>query len=312
MKIFLTAPPQTGKSTVIESFIEQYQGGKRGILAREMLDENGSRIGFTSINCQGQSRQFMSRVSGNGLGTYRGKTGSALKDQHEDNIEDNREDRFVGNFAVDVAAIDAFVVPEILQSLESIDTLVYLDEIGRAQANSTDFIKAVRLLLEAKNSTLASIVFKDDPWSMEFKNHPAVCLLEVSASNRNYLPAILLKAFDQATAFKQLRREQQLLVYAFLKQFLEAGHFYSAQKLFSNALGYVVANQIQLIKEDTSISYYQVAGQSRSHQISFHRDNNSFICDCDLANGRGDFAGAPQTCSHEMSIRIANLLQSRL
>lgn len=299
MKILLTAPPQTGKSTVIESFIEQYQGQKRGILAREILDAGGARIGFTSINCTGQSRQFMSRVSGNGLGSG---LKSSLKSSLTSSLD--HQDTTVGNFAVDVAAIDAFVVPEILNCLATSDTLVYLDEIGRAQANSAQFIAAVRLLLEAKNPALATIVFKDDAWSMEFKKHPAVCLLEVTLSNREYLPAILVKAFSQAEAFNQITFEQQLLVWALLKQFLSSGQFYSAQKLFSNALGYVVGRRIELLQEDENVSNYQVFGQSRSHQISYHRDNDHFICDCDLANGQGDFAGTPQICSHEMSIRI--------
>lgn len=168
MKVLLQAPPGTGKSTIIAAVVRKYPGATRGIVAREILDENGERTGFTSVNQVGVSRQFMFRTDTPGLV----------------NVD--------GQFDVDIEAIDSFVVPEVRKALAEHDSLVYIDEIGRAQAKSKVFVKLIQEVFRSPQRLLASIVYEDEPWSLEFKHAPGVRLISVTTDNRDALPDELL------------------------------------------------------------------------------------------------------------------------
>lgn len=278
MKLFLTAPPGVGKSTIIDTVVRQYPGTTRGIVAREVLDDAGKRQGFTSFNAACESRQFMFRAApGNGT---------------------------VGDFSVDVQAIDEFVVPELRTALRE-DGLVYADEIGRAQAKSPAFLEALRELVRSDKPLLASIVYDDEPWSMEFKNNQNVCILEVNLHNRDALPGILLAAFAHTAEFAQLNKDQQVTTQNWLRKLVSEGHLVAARKLFDNALCYVTENKIAPRASTADGERFEVAGKTRSHLIEHHADG-SFTCDCDLSNGRGAFAQA-EPCSHQLSLLISRV-----
>lgn len=275
MKILLTAPPGVGKSTVIDTVVRQFPGKTRGIVAREVLDAAGKRQGFTSYNAACENRQFMF-LTEPGKGT-------------------------VGDFSVDVQAIDEFVVPELQAALNE-DGLVYADEIGRAQALSPAFIAVLRNLISSNKNILASIVYDNEPWSMEFKTNKATCVLEVTASNRDQLPTILLAAFNNADAFAALSNEQQQAVRNWLKQLVKQEHFFAARKLFDNALHYITENKVERKAKTATGEMFEIEGKTRRHLIESHADG-SFKCDCDLSNGRGSFAKA-EPCSHQLSLLI--------
>jgi nucleoside-triphosphatase THEP1 len=276
MKILLTAPPQTGKSTVIDNVVRKFDGACRGIVAREMLDEDGMRTGFTSVNGSGSSRQFM----------FRTNTPTA--------------ESIGGEYDVDLTAVDDFVVPELRRGLAEPDALIYVDEIGRAQAKSQLFLSTLRELFACEGNLLAAIVFDHEPWSLEFKRHPAVCLLEVDADNRGELPQILLAAFSGSKQFEGLTARQKAKVFALLHQFLSNKQYVSAHKLFANAVGYVAERRVQRVNENPHS--YIVSGKTRAHEIENIAGTGEFHCDCDLANGKGIYLGNRQLCSHAMSV----------
>jgi nucleoside-triphosphatase len=282
MKILITALPGTGKSTVIDSVVSSFPGHRHGIVAREILDENGRRDGFASINTLGESRQFMFRT------------------------DRPTPDSVGGEFDVDIEAIDTFVVPELQKALCDRDSLTYIDEIGRAQAKSQAFLSTVRTLFATKNNILGAILYDDEPWSLEFKGAPGICIIEVTAQNRNALPEILLAAFGSAPQFSCLTTEQQRRVFIQLKDLLRGSHFIAARKLFSNSIPYVVEKRIQLLKEKPLSSKFVVSGQSRKHIVGWNSIDKSFVCDCDLFNGRGAFKNKSEPCSHQMSILLSN------
>src|SRR5579885_1555623 len=120
MKILLTAPPGMGKSTIREKVVRGFDGKHYGIVAREVLDESGKRIGFTSINPSGQSQQFMFYT------------------------ESPSAESIGGQFDVDIKAIDDFVVPELKKGMTDSSALIFVDEIGRAQAKSPLFLQTLR------------------------------------------------------------------------------------------------------------------------------------------------------------------------
>jgi nucleoside-triphosphatase len=295
MKILLTAPPGIGKSTVIDRVVKQFPGTKTGIVAREILNEQGVRTGFTSVNQAGSSRQFMFATDA------------------------PTERSIAGLFDVDVSAIDDFVVTELRRGLSSSSmsepdesskpaapppspiggSLIYIDEIGRAQARSELFLAVLRDIFHSRCNILGSIVYDDEPWSLEFKRDSHVCVVEIARSNRDAMPDILLSAFGHQHEFSLLTVSQQDLVYALLKKLVREEKFVSARKLFDNALGYVAGGKVT----ETRPGEFSVSGLTRDHKIA--RDaSGKFSCDCDLANGLGSFAGAPAVCSHEMSIKI--------
>lgn len=144
MKILLTAPPKTGKSTIVQKFVEMYPGRKVGVVAREMRDENNERVGFKNVNLEGKESVFM-------------------------HVRDIESEILVGNkYKIDVKAIDTFVVPEITQEVRS-DAVVIIDEIGRAQSYSSAFLDAVTKLFDSDKNILATIVYDDEPWAVSYK-----------------------------------------------------------------------------------------------------------------------------------------------
>jgi nucleoside-triphosphatase THEP1 len=307
MKILLTAPPGLGKSTVIDRVVKKFPGTKTGIVAREILNERGIRSGFTSVNQAGSSRQFMFAT------------------------DSPTEESIGGLFDVDVSAIDDFVVTELLRGLSGSEprgnepakssapskspefaahlppstdgSLIYIDEIGRAQARSERFLAVLRDIFRSGCNVLGSIVYDDEPWSLEFKRDRHVCVVEISENNRDAMPDILLSAFGHQHEFSRLTVSQQDVVYGLFKTLVREEKFVSARKLFDNALGYVTGGKVTEERPDE----FSVSGLTRDHKIA-RNSSGRFSCDCDLANGVGSFAGAAALCSHEMSIKI---LESR-
>ncbi|MGD9683937.1 MAG: nucleoside-triphosphatase [Candidatus Obscuribacterales bacterium] len=273
MKILLTAPPGTGKSTIIDAVVAAYPGRSVGIVAREKLDESGDRAGFVSVDSRSQRRQFMYRAN-EGPGAFHG-------------------------FDVDVEAIDDFVVPELERSLSMPEALLYIDEIGRAQALSNRFLLTLEKVFERPGPTLASIVYEEEPWSHVFRRHPQTVLIEATMANREALPAVLLAAINAHQLYMALSEPQRGFVRKKLSELIESGHLTSAAKLFNNALAYVLEKRI----EQAGPGSYVIEGKTKRHQLTLHE--GGFVCDCDLSNGRGDFAGTRQPCSHYLSIQIS-------
>lgn len=276
MKILLTAPPRTGKSTIIENFIQLYGGNKVGILAKQITDSNNERVGFKSINLKGDERVFM-------------------------HIYDINSDIVIGNkYKVDVDVVDNFVVPEITQSVET-GTVIIVDEIGKAQSSSSKFLQAVKDLLNSDKNVLFTILYEDEDWARGFKEHPEAIILEVTIENRDMLPEILVEVYSNLSYFEKLSKEQKDFVIEEFKQFLKNNELDRAKKLFKNAVPYYVLNKIKKIDDKS----FLVEGNTNKHIVIV--DDNTFKCDCDLFNGKGKFTGKASTCSHIDSIRIGQI-----
>lgn len=275
MKFLITAPPATGKSTVIAKVLSLFQGPKGGVLSTEQCDASGKRIGFQAISESGTHRPFMTKAV-------------------------NKEDADVGNFVVDLNAINSFVVPELVRAKEMEDGLIYVDEIGRAQALSPSFLETVRSILDTDACVLASVVYTDEPWSREFKRHSKVTLIEVTKENRERLPYVLVAAFENAAHFYNLDATQQAEVRSKLHHLLSSGQYEAAIKLFKNAVVYVSEGRVR--KE---LGKFFVTGLTGAHQLEQAGDR--WLCDCDLSNGKGCFAGSPEICSHQMAVELSRL-----
>lgn len=282
MKILLTAPPAMGKSTIISAVIKHFTPNCCGIVAREMLDDAGTRLGFTSVNDRGESRQFMFRT-------------------------DESNQNSVGDFRVDIPAIDQFVVPSLQNALGSRrGCLIYVDEIGRAQLKSIAFLSIARAIFQSAHNVLATITYEDEPENVEFKRDLADCVLEVTRANRDALPKILISAFENAELFRALKPAQRKKLCALLTKFVASGNNVSATKIFTNAIHYVLEDRVKLEEQLQSKYQYRIAGKTREHQIVLDGESGVFSCDCDLSNGVNEYAGLPQPCSHQISILLSS------
>lgn len=172
MKILLTGAPGVGKSTVLKRVREQYRGEAYGIVASDIRDASGERQGFIATNQTGEQRVFAHR--------------SQIYSKYV----------VGGKYFVDLQVIDHFIVPELEEGLRHPSALTFLDEIGRMQSFSPLFLDTVARLIESRANLLATIVFDPEPWSLWFKSHPRVTLIEVTRENRDLLPNHLLSLLN--------------------------------------------------------------------------------------------------------------------
>jgi nucleoside-triphosphatase len=283
MKILLTALPGTGKSTIIKKVIDSYHGGKYGIVSLEMRDDSGQRTGFKAVNLEGESQIFM----------------------HATDID---SEYAVGRFKVDIDVLDSFVSSELKKGIGKPEALLLIDEIGRAQILSEEFLKTVRDIFSNDSNFLGTIVYEPEEWSLEFKSNPEVIVLEVSLENREYLPDILLAIYENNHLFEKLNENQKTVIKEEFISFIKKGMYVQAKKLFFNTVPYIATGKIKKISETNSDVRYAVEGKTNDHVTTYTFSTKEYSCDCDLFLGKNQFEGdANKLCSHIESVKLFNL-----
>lgn len=279
MKILLTGKPGVGKSTILKKVATDLKMSKYGVVAKEIRDGQNQRIGFEAVTFDGRSIIFAHKF--------------AFKTEFT-----------VGEYYVDVKAIDDFIVPELRKGLDKSNSIVLIDEIGRMQSFSDEFLNIVGYLFQSKSNLLATIVLKDEPRSLKFKKYPGVVLIEVNDKNREYLAEIINIAFSNAEAYNKLTLSQQKFVNELFKNFIIDNKFIQAKKLFKNAVVYVAEGKVEKITEDSELAEYRISGRTNQHKTVFHKAGSKYECDCNLFNGKDEFKGNAGECSHIMAIKI--------
>lgn len=283
MKILLTGHPRVGKSTLIQKITNRLEIPFRGIIAKELRDEHGVREGFEAKNFRGEACVFA-------------------------HVSAIQSDAVIGNkYRVDLDAINSFVVPEIQPSARTPSELVVIDEIGRMQSLSPVFLKTVSALLDSDTSFLGTIVFDPEPWSLPFKHHPEVLLIEVTQKNRRRLVQIVLAILNAEPALQALTKIQQRTVLDFLRRYIRANQSIQIKKLLNNAIPYILHHAVRSTADAPKGSQaFAVKGNTREHVVVQQQDG-TWHCDCDLFLGTGDYVGQAGECSH---MQAAQLLQS--
>ena len=161
LNLLITGRPGIGKTTVVERVVARLPAGAAtGFYTREER-ERGVRRGFAIHTLDGRTA-ILARV-----GRGRGPT--------------------VGRYHVQVESVDAVGVPALAPRPGV--RLVVVDEIGRMECLSAPFCDAVRAALDSGVALLGTVARQGGGFIAEVRRRPDVTLLEVTATNRDTLPA---------------------------------------------------------------------------------------------------------------------------
>lgn len=166
--VALMGPPGVGKTTFIKKVVGRLQEGGltcQGFYTEEVRQE-GSRTGFDVVTLEGQ-RGILSRVS------------------PEDSV---RQGPRVGKYAVDVANFESLALPALHTELSRPAVLV-LDEVGKMEMLSDDFVKGVRQAISSPSSTILATIpipkGKPIPLVEEIRRNHSFLVVHLTRSNRD-------------------------------------------------------------------------------------------------------------------------------
>ncbi len=163
--LLLTGTPGVGKTTVLRKVAAAMSGRRlAGFYTEEMRSRDGERSGFQIIGFDGRS----------GVMAQAGFSGP-----HR-----------VGKYSVDVAVIDD-LAPSFLALAPSTD--VYLvDEIGKMECLSKNFVAAMRKALDSGKPVVATVALHGEGFIAEIKQRRDVQIWQVTCGNRDALPGGIL------------------------------------------------------------------------------------------------------------------------
>jgi nucleoside-triphosphatase len=163
--LLLTGRPGVGKTTVVRKVATALAGRRLGGFYSAEIREGGVRRGFR-------------------LATFDGED-AVMAD-----VERRGPPR-VGKYGVDVAVVDGLSA-RALAVRDDID--VYLvDEIGKMECLATGFVTAMRTLLDSSKPVVATIAARGPAFAAEVKARPDVELLTITPTNRDDIPARVLR-----------------------------------------------------------------------------------------------------------------------
>lgn len=168
-KILLTGKPGVGKTTVVRKVTERFWGKAGGFYTEEIRRE-GVREGFRVRTLDGDEG-VLAHVS-------------------------YREGFRVSKYGVDIEAFDAIVIPSLERSLET-DELLVIDEIGKMELFSNRFRSVVQRILTNQGKVLGVIHRGADPFTQHIRQLQDVLIWTVTKENRDSLPRLILRSFEQ-------------------------------------------------------------------------------------------------------------------
>lgn len=104
----------------------------------------------------------------------------------------------VGKYGVDVAAVDA-VARRVLAPDPAV-ALYVIDEIGRMECLSREFVSALRTLLVRERPLLATVALKGEGLIEEVKRDPRARLFHLTPENRDRIPGAIACLLRESSA----------------------------------------------------------------------------------------------------------------
>jgi nucleoside-triphosphatase THEP1 len=158
--------PGIGKTTLIKNIADKLSDFRiRGFYTEE-IREKGTRVGFR-IRTFSNQEGILAHVS-------------------------FRKGPRVGKYRVDVSQFESIGVAELNQALQ-ISELIIIDEIGKMELFSGSFKDALVRCLDSDKPVIATIMLRPNQFVDKIKQRSDVFLVEVTLTNRDRLPDVLIK-----------------------------------------------------------------------------------------------------------------------
>ena len=158
-RILLTGLPGCGKTTVVRKVADLLRGLASGFYTEEIRDGMGQRIGFQVISLEGKCGELARKGTGSGPR--------------------------VGSYCVNVKDFERIALP----SLEVEERRVLLiDEIGKMECFSKEFVRRVEKAFESDTSILATIPLRGGDFIDKIRRRKDVEPILVTRENRDELP----------------------------------------------------------------------------------------------------------------------------
>lgn len=165
--IFVTGAPSSGKTTVIKKIIQSLLLPANGFYTEEERVE-GKRVGFL-------------------MRTLDGKKGYLAHQGIPSEFHIRR-------YGVSLSNIETIAIPAIAPIANQI---IILDEIGKMECFSPPFIEAATRALNSPNIVVGTITLGGTDFIQEVKMRDDIEILEVTAENRDTLPALIIQRVQQ-------------------------------------------------------------------------------------------------------------------
>ena len=169
--LLLVGRPGIGKTTVVKAVVETL-GERAGGFYTEEIRGPGGRKGFRLVTLDGQEA-VMAHVTLKGQGRPR-----------------------VSRYGVDVRAIERVGVTALRRAMQA-GQVVVVDEIGKMELFCGPFKEAVLQAVSGPHTVLATVMAKPNPWVDALKALPNVTIWEVTAGNRDEMPARVRRWLDR-------------------------------------------------------------------------------------------------------------------
>ncbi len=170
VKIGLSGLPGVGKTTTLEKTIAmlEEEGYKIGGMITEEVKEGNRRVGFYVIDWATKRKEVFA---------------------HRD-----FESRYkVGPYGIKTDILDEVGVKALQDAMENADVIV-IDEIGKMEVISKNFVAVVREILEMDKHMILTLHKKSrNPLLQEIRRRDDIRMLEVTPINRNLLPFKIVK-----------------------------------------------------------------------------------------------------------------------
>jgi nucleoside-triphosphatase len=157
--LLLTGPPGVGKTTLVRRVADSLHELRIGGFATDEVRERMARVGFRIIPFRSEGR-MMAHVG-------------------------FRSAQRVGRYGVDVKTIDA--VSESALALDPAVELYLVDEIGKMECLSAQFVAAMRRLFDGGRPVVATVARSGGGFIAEVKRLRGAEVFEVTPQNRDAL-----------------------------------------------------------------------------------------------------------------------------
>lgn len=162
--LLLTGVPGMGKTTVLRKVADGLSDRRLAGFYTEEIRSDGERRGFRMVCFDGREG-VMARTEFPG--------------PHR-----------VGKYGVDVAVIDALAASSL--TLEQPADVYLVDEIGKMECLSEQFVAAIGRILESDKPVVATVALHGEGLIDEVKRRPGIQIWPVTQENRDRLPDDIL------------------------------------------------------------------------------------------------------------------------